>query len=301
MLLTENNRTIGLTIARILISLILIKDFLLYLIFADELIAGNAIMPLLTYAQILDGLNLEYMFLNFNKPVVTYSFLSIGLLASVSFLIGYRVKLTGLVIFFCLITIKLRALYTQDGGDNVVGTMIPFLLLACTYNIYTGKLNNNFKSKTLKLIPVLAGLGVLIEFCLIYFAAGLSKSLQPIWQNGEALYYILRIEDFRASDLNIVLTKSAFFVKFSTWFTLFWELTFPLAIWFKKLRNVYLISGVALHIGVWMLMRIDNFSFVMISIYPVFFLDYEYKNIYTKYLKKWFIANSNLKFTANKI
>jgi hypothetical protein len=301
MLLSKNNRTIGLTIARILISLILIKDFLLYIIFADELIAGNAIMPLLSYAQVLDGLNLEYLFVNFNNPIVVYSFLFIGLIASISFLIGYRVKLTGLIIFFCLITIKLRALYTQDGGDNVVGTMLPFLLLASTYNIYNGKLNNNFKNKALQLIPILAGIGVIIEFCLVYFAAGLSKILQPIWQNGEALYYILRIEDFRASDLNITLTKSAFFVKFSTWFTLFWELTFPLAIWFKKLRNLYLIAGIGLHIGIWMLMRIDNFSFVMLSIYPVFFLDTEYKKFYTKYLKKWLPMYSKVNYNLHKL
>jgi len=301
MIRPDNNRTIGLTITRVLLSLILIKDFLLYLVFADELIGGEAIMPMLSYAQILDGAGLEYMFLNFYNPIVTYSFLAIGLLASISFLFGYRVKLSGAVIFFCLITIKLRALFTQDGGDNVMVTMIPILLLASTYNIFNGKLNNNFKNEALKLIPFLAGIGIIVEFCLIYFAAGFSKALQPVWQNGEALYYILRIEDFRASDLNILLTKNAFFVKFSTWFTLFWELTFPLAIWFKKFRNIYLIAGIGLHIGIWMLMRIDNFSFVMLSIYPVFFLDYEYKKFYNKYLKKWFPGYSSLNYTLNKL
>jgi len=284
----ENNRAIGLTITRILLSFILIKDFILYLIFSDELFGNEAIVPMLSYAQVLEGLHLQYLFINFTNPTVTYSFLTIGLIASISFLVGYRVKLTGIIIFFCLITIKLRALYTQDGADNVMATMIPLLLLTSTYNILNGKLNNNFKSEVFKLIPILAGIGIILEFCLIYFAAGLSKMLQPIWQNGEALYYILRIEDFRASDLNILLTKNAFFVKFSTWFTLFWELTFPLAIWFKKLRNLYLIAGIGLHIGIWMLMRIDNFSFVMLSIYPVFFLDYEYKKFYHTYLKKWF-------------
>ncbi|XLS28492.1 HTTM domain-containing protein [Flavobacteriaceae bacterium M23B6Z8] len=288
-MILRNNRTIGLTITRVLISLILIKDFLLYLIYAPELLGKNGIVPILTYAQILDGLGLEYLFVNFNNPTAMYLFLIIGLLASCFFLVGYKVKLSGLVIFFCLITVKLRAIFIQDGADNIVGTMLPFLLLAATYNLWNGKLNNNFKSRSLQIIPVLAALGILIEFCLVYFVAGLSKIVQPIWQNGEAMYYVLRIEDFRASDLNIWLTQSAFFVKFSTWFTLFWELTFPFVIWFKKLRNVYLLGGLALHFGIWMLMRIDNFSFVMLSIYPVFFYDHEYRWLYRKYLKKWII------------
>jgi hypothetical protein len=283
----QNNRTIGLTIARVLISIILIKDFLLYLMYAPELLGKNGIVPLLTYAQILDGLGLEYLFVNFTNPTVMYLFLGIGLLASCFFLVGYRVKLSGLVIFFCLITIKLRAVFIQDGADNIVGTMVPFLLLASTYNLWNGKLNNNFKKERFKIIPVLAAFGVLFEFCLVYFVAGLSKAMYPVWQSGEAMYYILRIEDFRASYLNIWLTKSAFFIKFTTWFTLFWELTFPFVIWFKKLRNVYLLAGVALHMGIWMLMRIDNFSFVMLSIYPVFFFDYEYQKLYRYFVKKW--------------
>lgn len=283
----QNNRTIGLTITRVLISLILIKDFLLYLIYAPELLGKNGIVPILTYAQILDALGLEYLFVNFTNPTAMYIFLGVGLLASCFFLVGYRVKLSGLIIFFCLITVKLRAIFIQDGADNILGTVIPFLLLAATYNLWNGKLNNNFKKKSFQIIPVLAALGILIEFCLVYFVAGLSKIVQPIWQSGEAMYYVLRIEDFRASNLNIWLTQSAFFVKFSTWFTLFWELTFPFAIWFKKLRNVYLIAGLALHFGIWMLMRIDNFSFVMLSIYPVFFFDHEYRWLYQRYLKRW--------------
>ncbi len=281
----QNNKTIGLTIARVLVALILVKDFLLYFLYAEELLGPNAIVPLLTYFQIMEALHLEWMMMNFGNYQVVYTFLSIGLLSSISFLFGYRVKLSGLLLFFCLITIKLRALYTQDGADNVMATMIPFLMFATTYNLFTGKQNNNFRLKALQVIPILAALGVVLEFCLIYFAAGLSKVVQPIWQNGEALYYILRIEDFRASFLNVELTKSAFFVKGSTWFTLFWELTFPFAIWhFRKLRNVYLLAGVGLHIGIWMLMRIDNFSFVMLSIYPVFFFDSEYRYFYRQYL-----------------
>ncbi len=282
-----SKRTIGLTIARVLVSLMLIKDFLLYFLYAEELLGPDAIVPLLTYIQILEGLHLEFIFVNFSNPLVLYTFLSIGLLASCSFLMGYRVKLTGVLLFCCLISIKLRALYTQDGADNVIGTMLPFLLLASTYNLYTGKLTNNFKRPALQLLPALAASGILLEFCLIYFAAGLSKVVQPIWQNGEALYYILRIEDFRASLLNIELTKNAFFVKSATWFTLFWELTFPFAIWhFRRLRNWYLIAGIALHIGIWFLMRIDNFSFVMLSFYPIFFFDAEYRRFYNRYLKR---------------
>ena len=293
----KNNRTIGFTITRVLISLILIKDFLIYFIYAPELLGKNGIVPLFTYAQILDGLGLAYLFVDFSDAVVMYTFLAFGLLASVSFLVGYRVKLSGLIIFFCLITIKLRAVFTQDGADNVVGTMIPFLLLVTSYNLWNGKLTNNFKKPALQIIPVLAALGVIIEFCLIYFVAGLSKAVQPIWQNGEAMYYILRIEDFRASNLNVWLTQSAFFIKTTTWFTLFWELTFPFVIWFKKFRNIYLLAGIALHIGIWVLMRIDNFSFVMLSIYPVFFYDYEYKKVYKYFSKKWAVLTQKPSFT----
>ena len=236
-------------------------------------------MPLLSYVQTLDVLNLDYLFINFTNPVVTYIFLVAGLLVSLSFLIGYRVKLSGVLLFFVLLTIKMRTLFMQDGGDNVIATMLPFLVLACSFNIYNGSMVNNFKNSNLQLVSKLAVLGIIIEFCLIYFIAGFSKMMYPVWRNGEALYYILRIEDFRATSLNVWLSESAFFVKFNTWFTLFWELTFPLAIWFRKTRRWYLISGVVLHLGIWMLMRIDNFSFVMLSMYPIFVSNKSYVKV----------------------
>lgn len=285
----QNNRTIGLTIARVLLSLIVLKDLILYFLYSEELLGKEGIVSFITYIQLLELSNLDFLFINFADPFITNIFLGVAFLSTLSFLYGYRVKLSGLILFFCLFTIRFRALYAQDGADNVMLTMVPLLLLASTYNLYTGKLNNNFKHRALQMIPILAGVGILYEFCLIYFGAGLSKILQPVWQNGEALYYILRIEDFRASNLNIYLTENAFFVKTATWGTLFWELTFPFAIWFsKKIRNWYLVGGIALHIGIWTLMRIDNFSFIMLSFYPVFFFDYEFKAFYERYLKKWF-------------
>jgi hypothetical protein len=298
----SKSRSIGLTITRVLLCLIILKDLALYTLYADELLGIDGIVPILTYAQFLEYVNMPYLFVNFTNSVVLYTFLGVAITAACAFLVGYRAMLSGLVLFFCMMTIKLRALFTQDGADNVIGTMLPLLLLCSTYNLLTGKRNNQFKREWLQWVPFLAGVGVLYEFCLIYFTAGLSKAVQPVWQSGEALYYILRIEDFRASSLNVALTEYAFFVKGSTWFTLFWELTFPFVIWFsRKIRNLYLLAGIALHIGIWMLMRIDNFSIVMLSIYPVFFLDTEYKVLYRRYLKKWEARFAPVLFTQTKL
>ena len=132
-------------------------------------------------------------------------------------------------------------------------------------------------------IASLATLGLMLQLSLIYFFTAISKMGQEIWQNGTALYYILRINDFRASDLNISLTRWGPFVVFVTYLTLAWEFSFPFLIWSRKTRTVIVLVSLLMHFGIFVLMRIDNFSFIMVSFYPLLFTDDELRKGYERF------------------
>lgn len=78
---------------------------------------------------------------------------------------------------------------------------------------------------------------IMIQICFIYFFAGLHKLQGEVWVDGTALYYILNSNDFSPTILNQFITKSLVVVKFLTWFTIFFQLTFPILIWIPKLRK----------------------------------------------------------------
>ena len=124
---------------------------------------------------------------------------------------------------------------------------------------------------------------MMLQICTIYFFASLHKLQGEVWIDGTALYYMLNSDDFSATSLNAILTSSLFLVKFFTWFTIVFQVSFPFLILFQKTKYFALVLGVFFHIGIFVLMRIDNFSLVMLACYAIFLSDNEYFNFSQKF------------------
>ena len=119
-------------------------------------------------------------------------------------------------------------------------------------------------------------IALLVQVCFVYFFTGLAKIQGDLWLNGTAVYYVMRVDEFRHTSFNIPLTENHYFVVFSTYLTWLWELSFIFLVWFKKTKFYILIIGCLLHIGIWIFMRIDNFSLIMIGTYFMFVTNNEY-------------------------
>ena len=130
------------------------------------------------------------MQVNFDSDITTYIFLTISIITCSSLLIGYKTFISGLILFFCLMTIRFKCLFMQDGADNVIYIVLPFVILLKSYNILSLNLINNFKKKSYKIISILAVIGILFQLSLTYFFGALSKLKETVWQNGEAIYYL---------------------------------------------------------------------------------------------------------------
>ncbi|MFM7430668.1 MAG: HTTM domain-containing protein [Flammeovirgaceae bacterium] len=126
----------------------------------------------------------------------------------------------------------------------------------------------------------------MIQICYVYFFTALAKLQGALWLNGTAIYYTMRVDEFRATDWNISLTKNHYFVVLSTYFTLFWELSFSFLIWFRQTKVLIIFFGVILHIGIWIFMRIDNFSWIMIGSYAIFISNDDYLRLKSLILQK---------------
>jgi len=268
--------SIGITIARFIMGFILFKDFVIYIANRETLFGEYAIMPLLNYNTWLYTYGAEYLMLPFENQLFLTVFLWLVLFVIVLFILGVKPLATSLVLLLLLTALRLRNAYILDGADNVIWVMLPFIALCPSYNLITNKVTNNLKH--FKIAPY----AMQFQFAIIYFFSGLSKVIEPIWYSGDALYYILQVEDFSPSRLNEWLVQNRFLTTIATYVTLIWELTFPIFIYFKSTRKKFLVIGVLLHLGIWVLMRIDNFSFVMLGMYFVFFENYDYKWIQNK-------------------
>lgn len=204
------------------------------------------------------------------------------------FLFGEFGWISGAFLYTMFTILRMRNPFILDGSDNVIQVTFPFLIMADSYNYFT---TNNYKRIRLfdafvgmvkpltTIVNPIAKYGLLIQIVFVYFFTALAKLQGSLWLNGTAVFYTMRVAEFRATEWNIPLTKNYFFVVLSTYFTLFWEIAFPFLIWFRKTKFWIIGLGILFHIGIFIFMRIDNFSWIMIGSYALFINDDEYRRI----------------------
>lgn len=206
--------------------------------------------------------------------------------------IGKRWTILLLAIFMYVFNNEVIALF-GNGGDNYLTFIIIYLIFTDSFeHLSFSKLD--YKKKELKklsnFVSNLAVYSIMIHICLIYFVSFIHKIHSDVWYNGVATYYILNLERY-TSPFNYLFSKNAFFIGFSTYFTLAFEMLFPFFIWKKKYRNLLLISGILLHLGIYFSMMIYDFSILFIMVYGFFLSKSEWSVIFQKinqiYIKLW--------------
>ena len=102
-----------------------------------------------------------------------------------------------------------------------------------------------------------------IHLCIIYFFSGLSKCLGPGWWNGDSLWRALTHPPFNVIPPEILVKWSDLFplVGISVWLI---EIGYPVLIWTKKTRNVWLFFVVGMHLAIGLTMGMYLFALVMI-------------------------------------
>ena len=110
-----------------------------------------------------------------------------------------------------------------------------------------------------------------VQVALIYLTSGLFKLFGTAWRDGSAVYYatgqnifgrIFHFYPFPAS-LGWMLTAL-------TYATVLWELSFPLLILNRVTRRVALVTGIAMHLGIWATMEVGPFTWMMLAAYVAF-------------------------------
>jgi hypothetical protein len=279
-----NNKAIGMTLLRVGIALIIIKDLIIYLCSLDYLFGPHAIVPFSMYDSIMHQYKITFLEVNFNNLNKAFFYVCFSLICAVLFLLGWRTFLTGMLLFLCLIVLKMRNIFMLDGGDNLMQVLMPFIAVSGSlplYNATSAPAINNRWYQTRQLVNRLGNYGVMLEVCYVYFFAFLHKVPGPLWLDGTATYYVMRTAEFQGTPFNVWITQSALFVKFTTYATLIWEGLFPFLIWVKGKTRYYLLGfSVLMHLGILIFMRIDNYSLVMLVSYFAFLTNEEYSKLW---------------------
>jgi hypothetical protein len=269
----NNSKSFYLAILRVVLSLWLLKELLFNWTSLEILYGKKSFIVFHTNALFeLFNINTEFMHEHYKLLIALYAIV-------LSFnIVGIGRNFTALLVYLFVELFQRMNHLTLNGGDNLAKFILLYLVFANTYEHFVlnpNKTKNTFTQRSSNLLSNLAAYSIIIHLCLAYFIAGISKVHSDAWYNGIATYYILSLERFKGTTFNELLVRNGWFVLISSYFTIIFELYFPVLVWIKKFRVPLMVMGIALHMGIYIFMMIYGFQFIFLLTYGLFFSNKE--------------------------
>lgn len=282
----ENYKRFYLSLLRVIIGVYLLKEILLKsstwsLLYGKQTLLQFSTHSIFSVSGIGDSFLKEHYLLLILGYIICLLF----------FIIGLGKNFTAFLVFCFLFLLQRLNNAEVNGGDSLARFLIFYFIFANSFEYFSVQKS---KPTTVKnLISNLAAFSMMLQLCVAYYFGFYNKVINPYWQDGSAMYYILNTHAYASSNLNHTLSQYNWLTIFLTYATLVLEATFPFLIWLKKCRNSLLILGLILHSSIYFLMMLYNLQIVFLSIYGLFFSHKEWmyflkkraNNIYRLFMK----------------
>jgi hypothetical protein len=111
---------------------------------------------------------------------------------------------------------------------------------------------------------------MIIVYCGVYGSTGWYKVLdEPEWLNGDALAHHLVNHAFGGRAIGFWMSNKPWLTVPMSWWTLIFECSFPVLVWFRRTNPIILLMGLGFHLGIFVMMGVYTFSPVGVAVYPI--------------------------------
>ena len=197
-----------------------------------------------------------------------------GILVTLLFTVGIGGRLVTLGVYIMTLSLQeLNSLIT-DGGDNIARIVLLYMIFADVSGRRDRKVSPGGS-----LVHNAAILAIVVQLSALYLSTGMYKAMGSYWQNGVALYYILRVNSFSWTGIGgEAFYTNEYLIVALTYATVLFEVAFPFALFNRWTRWLVLFIGVGFHFGIAATMGLVAFSWMILSVYFVCLSDREYEH-----------------------
>lgn len=197
--------------------------------------------------------------------VVTLTWIAL-VWASVALTFGWHTRISALIVLLCLASFHHRDPFAVHSGDTLLRLFSFLLIFSFAGAMYALDATDESRRKKYAIWPQrLIQLQVAGMYCQAFFC----KVIGPTWQDGSALYWILKLEDYARFPLPII-PDHYWLLQICTWATLWIEFSLFTLIWVKPIRKYVLAVGILLHLGIDYALNIPVFEWITIAAYMSF-------------------------------
>jgi hypothetical protein len=194
------------------------------------------------------------------------------LAGSLALTLGLFTRLAAVVLWAGVVSFEHRNGLVANSGDGLVRNLAFLCVLApCGEALSLDRLRRDrehfweFPARApwaLRLVQIQLSVG--------YLSAFWAKSGNPLWREGTAVAYSLRIADIHRIPTPDAVADSVLLMNVLTYGTLAVELSLGLLIWNRTLRPWLLLAGIGLHLSIDISIMVGFFSLAMITAYLSF-------------------------------
>jgi len=185
------------------------------------------------------------------------------LFAGCCLLIGFLSRASAILAWFVYLCAAESGGFVSYGVDNFMTIGLFYLMLSPLPDRYS--LDQRWRKLPPK-NPHLLGFFrrvLQVHLCLIYFFGGLAKCLGSGWWDGSNLWRALIRPPFNLIAPEMLIRLKYLFSVAGIVISLL-EISYPVFIWNRKTRGIWLVAICAMHVGIGLTMGMYLFAFIMV-------------------------------------
>lgn len=275
---------------RIVIGLLIIYSFILWAPHITIFFSDAGVLKASTLQEVIYR-DYHTIFHYITSPLGVKLALTLLFMAAFSFTIGFKTRLSAIILFILITSFHERNNLVLNSGDTVLRCMLFFFMFAPSGNSFSvdGLIKHLRQKDPITDILLLktpwAQRMMQIQVAIIYFVTAYAKSRGELWHGGEAMYYVWGLVDFNKVGVEQWMNYPLLYSTM-TFFSLFAEASLPFLLWFKASRPYAVLLGIGLHGWIIGFMTIPVFGILMIVTYIPFFTEEELNHLIEKIRKR---------------
>jgi len=280
--MATKHRLIAMSMLRIALGLYMLAFYAMHLFQYGLFWGTNGIVSYATFRAAMFQTHDVSLFLLSPSDAVGKTIVAFGIIVTLLYTLGWRTRLMSVLFYIFTWSVYRRDYYILNGGDNLLYILAFYMMFVdagAYFSLDASRSKSNAEPKAYSFRNLFHNFGVLaivIQLCVLYLTSAFFKVQGHMWQDGTAIYYVLRSNQFNLTPAGRALYHNGVLVALLTYSTLLFQAAWPWLIWNRYARPVLALGALSLHLSIAYFMGLYWFSFIMIASECVIFSDSEY-------------------------
>lgn len=195
-------------------------------------------------------------------PAVATAVVSLYLLALTALLLGLGTRAAAVAAWFSHMVLMTAANGTNYGADQIAHVFLFYLIWAPSGAAISLDRRLGWAAPGPTPMARLSLRVIQLQLCIIYLTGGVAKAMSRLWWNGDSIWRSVMSPEYRQLDFSW-LAHHPWVAVVAGWGVILVETGYAFLVWPRRTRRIWVLSTMALHLGIALFMGLAIFGALM--------------------------------------